>query len=494
MIGAASARAVATPYAGGFDTPLANKVFATALAFAAPRVLDPATPQSLTLWGLQGITALDPALSADLIDGKLQLSMGGRVLFTHAAPASVDAPAWGRMAADVWNVAYANSANLRTVGTQGVIAGFFDEMFNHLDPYSRYEPPEPAEAERTKLSVDAGAGLGLVANGHAVVVDDVVPDGPGQQAGVRVGDSILSIDGRRLRGRVDLARSLLSGPEGAAMTLRVRGMDSVVRDIPISLAYVPPETVFPERNGTMLVIHITSFVNNTAERLSEAIEAGLAAKPAPSAIVIDLRGNRGGLLRQAVTAVALLADHGVIASTAGRDPDATHDWRIDGGDLTHGLPVIVLVDGSTASAAEIMAAALADLGRGVVVGSSTLGKGLVQTITRLPDGGELFVTWSRVLAPRGWPLQSLGVIPQICTSLGDTANQQALSDLADGHDDMEKTLARARAARAPLPVAQALDIRAACPAAEGTDADMQAADFLVAHPKAYQTALLPALP
>ncbi len=494
MVGAASARAVATPYAGGFDAPLASKVFATALAFAAPRVLDPATPQSLTLWGLQGITALDPSLSADLIDGKLQLRLGSRVLYTHAAPASVDAPAWGRMAADIWNMAYANSANLRAVGTQGVIAGFFDEMFNHLDPYSRYEPPDPAEAERTKLSVDAGAGLGLVLDGHAVVVDDVVPDGPGQQAGVRVGDSILSIDGRRLRGRVDLARNLLSGPEGAAMTLRVRGRDGVVRDIPISLAYVPPETVFPERNGTMLVIHITSFVNNTAERLSEAIEAGLAAKPAPSAIVIDLRGNRGGLLRQAVTAVALLADHGVIASTAGRDPEATHDWRIDGGDLTHGLPVIVLVDGSTASAAEIMAAALADLGRGVVVGSSTLGKGLVQTITRLPDGGELFVTWSRVLAPRGWPLQSLGVLPQICTSLGDTVDRRALTDLADGHDDMEKALTRSRAARPPLPVSQALDIRAACPAAEGTDADMQAATFLAAHPKAYQTALLPALP
>jgi carboxyl-terminal processing protease len=156
--------------------------------------------------------------------------------------------------------------------------------------------------------------------------------------------------------------------------------------------------------------------------------------------------------------------------------------------------VIVLVDGSTASAAEIMAAALADLGRGVVVGSATLGKGLVQTITRLPDGGELFITWSRVLAPRGWPLQSLGVIPQICTSQSDAQNQRALQDLADNHEDMERALERSRAARAPLAVAQALDIRAACPAAEGTDADMQAATFLVAHPKAYQTALLPALP
>jgi carboxyl-terminal processing protease len=494
VVGAAGARAVATPNTAGFDMPLAAKVFSAALAFAAPRVLDPATPQSLTLWGLQGITALDPSLSANLIGGKLQLSLGKHVLFMQPAPMASDAPAWGRMAADVWRVAYGQSANLRAVGTQGVIAGFFDEMFNHLDPYSRYEPPEPAEAERTKLSVDAGAGIGLTSNPHAVIVDDVVPDGPAQQAGIRVGDSIISVDGRHVRGRLELTKSLLSGPEGTAITLRVRGLDGLVRDIPLSLAYVPPETVFPERVGAIMVIHITSFVNNTAERLSEAIEAGLAAKPAPSAMVIDLRGNRGGLLRQAVTAVALLADHGVIASTAGRDPEATHDWRIDGGDLTHGLPVIVLVDGSTASAAEIMAAALADLGRGVVVGSATLGKGLVQTITRLPDGGELFVTWSRVLAPRGWPLQSLGVIPQICTSLGDAMDKKALQDLGDGRDDMEMALTRSRAARPPLPVAQALDIRAACPADEGSDADMQAAQFLVSHPKAYETALLPAMP
>jgi len=208
--------------------------------------------------------------------------------------------------------------------------------------------------------------------------------------------------------------------------------------------------------------------------------------------VVDLRGNRGGLLRQAVTSVALLADHGVIASTAGRAPEATHDWRIDGGDLTHGLPVVILVDGRSASAAEIMAAALADLGRGVVVGSATLGKGLVQTITRLPDGGELYVTWSRVLAPRGWPIQSLGVLPQICTSVAPEDSARALSHLLGGEQDMKPALDAARAARAPLPVARALELRAACPAAEGRDDDMKVVQFLVDHPGAYRTALLKA--
>jgi carboxyl-terminal processing protease len=489
MAGSVCARAMATPNTAGFDLQLAARVFSAALAFAAPRVLDPATPETLALWGLHGISALDPALSADLIGGRLLLAMNGREVFASPAPSAADAAGWGHAAAALEDAAYLASATVRATGTQGLIQGFFDEMFNHLDPYSRYEPPAPAEAERTKLSVDAGAGLGLMLRDHGVVVEDVVPDGPGQQAGMRVGDRILSVNGEHVR-HLDQARALLAGTDGAQIVVRVRGLDGQVRDMPITLAYVPPETVFSERVDDLLVIRITSFVNNTAERLSAAIEAGLAAKPAPAAVVVDLRGNRGGLLRQAVTAVALFADHGVIASTAGRDPEATHDWRIEGGDLTHGLPVIVMVDGRSASAAEIMAAALADLGRGVVVGSSTLGKGLVQTLTRLPDGGELFVTWSRVLAPKGWPIQSLGVLPQVCTSLGDQKMTQALDDLVDGKQDLAGPLAAARAARPPLAVSRALEIRAACPASEGSDADMDAAAFLMKHPGAYRAALL----
>ncbi len=469
-------------------------MFSAALAFAAPRVLDPVTAQDLTLWGLHGITALDPVLTTGLHDGRLQLAAGTHLLFDRPAPSPEDSSAWGRDAADMEAAATAQSATLRAAGTQGLIQGFFDEMFSHLDPYSRYEPPTPAEAERTKLSVDASAGLGLVIRDHGVVVGDIVPDGPGQQAGMRVGDRIISVDGYRARAsQIDKLRDWLSGPNGRQVALRVLGLDGIYRDVTLTLAYVPPETVFAERRGAMLCIKITSFTSNTAERLSEAIEAGLASSTPPSMIVVDLRGNRGGLLREAVTSVALLADHGVIASTAGRDPEASHDWRIDGGDLTHGLPVVVLVDGRSASAAEIMAAALADLGRAVVVGSATLGKGLVQTITRLPDGGELFVTWSRVLAPRGWPIQALGVMPQICTSWGALRSARALNDLLDGHEDMQRALAASRAARSPLPVDRALDIRSACPAAEGTDTDMLVAKFLADHPAAYRAALIPAL-
>jgi carboxyl-terminal processing protease len=256
---------------------------------------------------------------------------------------------------------------------------------------------------------------------------------------------------------------------------------------------VPPETVYSQRVGDVLLIRVTAFNRSTDSHLAHVLEQGLAGPHTPGGIVLDLRGNRGGLLRQAVTAADTLLPAGIVAATAGRDPEATRIWRSDAGDLAEDIPVVIMVDGRTASAAEILAAALADRGRGVVIGSSTLGKGLVQTIAPLPDGGELFVTWSRVLAPLGWPIQSLGVLPQVCTSLGQDALGWQLQALAQGTQPMARAIATHRAARAPIPPAQILAIRNACPAAEGRESDLDTARLLIHDPATYAAALLPPL-
>jgi carboxyl-terminal processing protease len=484
--------AAAANRAPAFDRSMAGRVFATALAFATPRTLDAATPEQLTEWGLQGINALDESLRVERQGKFIRLFNGDRLLASRIAPAEDDSSGWGRLAAEFNAAAFAGSAVLRRAEAPALVQSFFDEMFNHLDPYSRYVPPAPAASVRDRLSLDAGPGMRLVRRGGFVVVATVVPAGPGDVAGIRVGDRLLSVDGRGVRGlNVGQVTNLLTGAAGEERRLRVRGLDGIVRTVPMTLDYVPPETVFAHRDGGVLTLRVTEFDGNTALRLSQEIEAGMAAAPRPGAVVVDLRGNRGGLLRQAVTAVALFAEQGVIASTAGRDPQATHDWRIeDGGDLTHGARLLVLVDGRTASAAEIMAAALADLGRAVVIGSTTFGKGLVQTITSLPDGGELYITWSRVLAPKSWPIQTLGVMPQLCTSRGEAEQNRELDELAAGRAPLAAAIAKTRAARAPLPAAQAQELRLPCPAADGSDRDVVAAMYLANHPAAYQAALL----
>jgi carboxyl-terminal processing protease len=118
----------------------------------------------------------------------------------------------------------------------------------------------------------------------------------------------------------------------------------------------------------------------------------------------------------------------------------------------------------------------------------------VQTVARMPDGGELFLTWSRILAPRGWPLQDLGVVPQVCSSLGPEAMARQLIDLRHGTDAMLDAALAARAARPPLPPTRALALRAPCPAATGDGGELAAATTLLADIPAYAAALLPAAP
>ena len=482
-----------SPHArGDFQVQLAASVMGAALAFIAPRALEAVTPQQLALWGLTAPASLDGTLATEVRDGAVVLLQNDRVVYRRSLPVDGGAEEWGAVAAAVLNAAAGVSGPVREAGMQGLLTAFFDEVFNHLDPYSRYVPPGAADIDRSRRTGEAGAGITLRQQGTAFIVAEVNPDGPGAEVGVRPGDVVTAIDGARLAGEeLDTVQGWLLGTEGTEVSLTLR-RGGRTRTVELERAMTVPETVFASRAGGVLRIRVSGFNRDTDQRLSRELMRGLSggAGQAVKGIVLDLRGNRGGLLRQAVAATDLLLQQGIVATTAGRNPQAAHEWRAGLGDVAGGRPIVVLVDGRSASAAEIMAAALADQGRGVVVGSSTLGKGLVQTIANLPDGGELFVSWSRVLAPRGWPLQGLGVLPQVCTSMGQDAAMQQLAALDRGVQPMAVALSRHRAARAPLPAAEVLALRNACPASEARDADLVAARYLVAHPAAYAAARL----
>lgn len=475
----------------GFDARMATEVYVTALAFMGPRTLEPVPVGQLTIWGLRGLTALDPEISVAVTSDTVVLALRDRIVATVPMPAP-SPQAWGETATALAAAAASVSAPVRQAGTEGIVQAFFDELFNHLDPYSRYVGPSDAQDDRDSRAGRAGAGLTLARRGRDIVVTEAIPDGAGAEAGIKPGDRILSVDGDPTRGRdADDVLDATEGPEGTTVKIEWRGRDGRVRRAEIERATVPPETVSAQRLGPLLILRITAFNRRTDERLANEIEHALSTPPAVQGVVFDLRGNRGGLLRQAVGAADALLPEGIVATTAGRDPDASRVFHSAGGEMIADLPVVVLVDGRTASAAEIFAAALADRGRAVVVGSSTLGKGLVQTIAPLPDGGELFVTWARVLAPGGWPIQGLGVLPQVCTSLGEDEVARELRALAAGHAPMAEALDRHNRARAPVPVAEVLAIRSACPASEGRESDLASAKFLMTNPRAYAAALLP---
>jgi carboxyl-terminal processing protease len=206
-------------------------------------------------------------------------------------------------------------------------------------------------------------------------------------------------------------------------------------------------------------------------------------------VVLDLRGNRGGVLAQAVGVASLFLADGVIARTDGRHPDAARTWGSVGPDLAQGVPVVVLIDGRTASSAEILAAALADRARAVAVGSVTTGKGLIQAVIALPNGGELLLSWSRVLAPLGWPIQGLGVLPAICTSLGPETLAQELAELRRGEPPLAEALSSQRALKVPVPAREISRLRDRCPPAEGREADAAIARALFETPGDFEAAL-----
>ncbi len=476
-----------------FAAELATAVFSSALEFIAPRALDAVSIQQLALWGLRGITTLDATLTPAVADGVVQLRRGNTVLFQRPAPPPNSAEGWGRLVSELAATAWTNSPAIQSAGSQAVITTVFEEIFNHLDPYSRYVAPEKADEDRARRSGEAGAGLLLAQTSRGFVIQTVNADGPAAEAGIVAGDVVVAVDDQPTRGEsIDTVLDWITGPEGSDVSITVRSRNGRVRKVELERVVLPPETVFGSRSGDVALLRVAGFSSDTDQRFGRELarQLGRPGSASLKGVVIDLRGNRGGLLRQAVAATDMLLDAGIIATTAGRDPQAAHEWRADGTDIAAGKPVVVLVDGRTASAAEIMAGALAGQGRAVVVGSSTLGKGLVQTIATLPDGGELFVSWSRVLAPGSWPYQALGVLPQVCTSLGRDSVGDQLAALERGELRLRTALQQRRSARAPVPAAEVVEQRAVCPAAEGKDGDMTVAKFLVDHPAAYQAALL----
>jgi carboxyl-terminal processing protease len=203
-----------------------------------------------------------------------------------------------------------------------------------------------------------------------------------------------------------------------------------------------------------------------------------------------MRSNRGGLLDQAQSVAEVFIGDGVIFSTQGRHPDSQRTYR-SGSRKTAELPVVVLVNGNSASAAEIVAAALQDAGRAVVVGSSSYGKGTVQTVIRLPNDGELTLTWAKLVTPAGYVLHEHGVVPTICTS-----------GIADKEPDIAAALRRglsvppastpAGRPRAALDERAWTDLRKTCPAANDEHgADLQIAKRLVGNAALYARALHP---
>jgi carboxyl-terminal processing protease len=254
-------------------------------------------------------------------------------------------------------------------------------------------------------------------------------------------------------------------------------MVSVVR------AHIVPQTVRYEPAGNVAVIRVSGFNQSTARSLREKIVLARHELGEDMAgLVLDLRGNPGGLLDQAVAVADLLVSRGRIVSTHGRHPDSHQYFDSEPDDLVPDVPVAVLVNGSSASASEIVAAALQDAGRGLVIGTTSFGKGTVQTVLRLPNEGELTLTWARFHAPSGYGLSGRGVLPDVCTNIDATSADDVLKQIRIGVLPFDSATRRADVGPRDEPGLAAF--RARCPARQDdSEIDVEVATRLFESPE-----------
>src|SRR5437588_8123612 len=407
-------------------------------------------------------------------------------------PAEADTRGWGEAIAQLIAAARAGAPNLAGMRRELASQAVFDGMTATLDRFSRYSPPDAARNQRAARDGFGGVGITLEMTADGFKVAAVTPNGPAAQAGLRAGDTIVAIDGVAISGlsQSDVIQQL-RGPVGSRLAIRVaRPGVALARDFEVQRALVVLPTVAMSRVGDIAIFQVLSFNQSTTEKLMEALaEARRQTGGRLAGIVLDLRGNPGGLLDQAVSLADLFIREGPIVSTVGRHP-ASHQYFAASG---HGgapqVPIAVLINGGSASSSEIVAAALQDAGRAVVIGSASYGKGTVQTVLRLPNDGELTLTWAQLVAPSGYLLHQHGVVPTLCTS-----------DLGDDDYSVQIAIRRAAAAspaqpnanraRASLDESSWSQLRGSCPTRQGDhEIDMKVAKRLLADPILYSQAV-----
>jgi carboxyl-terminal processing protease len=305
------------------------------------------------------------------------------------------------------------------VDTNKLIEAAINGMLTSLDPHSSYLAPKDFDDMRVQTRGEFG-GLGIEVTQEEGYVKVVSPmdDTPAAAAGIESGDFITHVNGDSVLGlTLDAAVEMMRGPVGSEIIITVvRAGSAEPFDVSIIRDTIKLTAVRTRAVGTTIVVRMTTFNDQTYPGLEEGLKKTsdeLGGWDKVSGVVLDLRNNPGGLLNQAIQVSDAFLDKGEIVSTRGREASDGERVNATPGDLTGGKPVVVLINGGSASASEIVAGALQDHRRAIVVGTKSFGKGSVQTIIPLRGEGAMRLTTARYYTPSGRSIQALGVAPDI---------------------------------------------------------------------------------
>lgn len=476
----------------GFQPDAGGRMLTVAFHGIHDKFIEPVPMGTVAESALRRLATLDGEIAVVRTESEISVSERGRTVAASPAPDDDDPDAWAQVATRLVVALEDRSRAVAKAPADDLYAQLIRGALQPLDSLSRYADSRTARQQRATREGFGGIGIQVSVDSSGVVISSVVHDTPAARAALRAGDIILRIDGedvrqmdeaavtQRLRGRVGSQVRLSLKPTGAA------GPSDVI----LTRMLIVPETVRLDMIGDAALLKVSSFNQGTARALAQSVgEARRRAGGRLSGIILDLRGNPGGLLDQAVAVADVFLSSGRIVTTRGRHPDSFQLFDATGIDVAVGAPLVLLIDGGSASSSEVVAAALQDRGRAVVVGSSSYGKGTVQNIIRLPNDGEMALTWSRLYAPSGYSFDGLGILPNVCTSASEEDGKTVLARIGRGEITDALRLAAWRTA-SDLDDAQRRDLARTCPKARGDrTVDLDVARGLLSDRRLYVRAL-----
>ena len=446
-------------------------------------------PRQLALTGLARLASLDPQVSVKATAGTVTLDVAGKTR-RYDAPGASELVDWSVLTSKILDDARDMSPVIGAQSTDKLEELVIDGTLAKLDPYSRYVPPKVAREHRATRDGFGGIGITLDIQENDVRIAGVMPDTPAATAGLIPGDRIVALDGvpvaqltpddirRHLRGQAKTLVQIAIARQGYAEPIKIA----------VQRARIVPDTVSLKEKGDIAWLKITLFNQQTGERLGELLkQAHRDMGDNLHGIVLDLRDNPGGLLDQSVDVVSLFVKNGDVLRTVGRNPGAMQHFTATGNRAIETAPMAVLVNGGSASASEIVASALQDSGRAVVIGTSSYGKGTVQTVVRTSNDGELTVTWAQIITAGGYQLNTHGVVPTVCTSQQADSQANAARLLPASVSPIQPSLLRSRLS---LDDQGWQHLRALCPAErEKSSLDEFVATRLLDTPAIYHAAI-----
>lgn len=489
LIAACAPARQATEPASAFPRQAVEEVFATGYGGIKEKYIEPVVIGELAFEGLRGLGSIDPKLSVRRDGGEVVLSVGERTVARFLAPKEGDVQGWAELTSRVSAAGRLNSTDLHAASPERLYEAVFDRVLSNLDSYSRYAGTVKAKKNRDKRDGYGGIGIRFKVRDGMAWVTEVMPKTPAAQAGLKRNDRITHVGGIPVEGSgTREVGDRLRGPVHSRVTLTVlREGEAKPLEFLIERSKIVPPTVTYGFEDGIVFLKISGFNQRTAKSMADMLKKARDTQgDRIKGLILDLRGNPGGLLKQSIKVADLFLSQGNIVITRGRHPDSNQHYLAKDRNLAAGIPVAILVDGKSASAAEVVAAALQDRGRAVVIGTATFGKGTVQTVLRLPNDGEITLTWSRLIPPSGYILHEVGVLPTICTSGASGKGRDLISRAIEQRLEAEAAWRKARSGDDE----RRQDLRASCPSERRRDSfDVEVARRLLGNRVLYTRAL-----